>query len=126
MGGQGNNVKVKTKMLKLTIKRTLKFVPARNKGVISLLKILGVPKETIGQYRVGGIKLGGSFWQRNEGRLEYLLHDIKEYYLKTIKEFHPDKSGGNLENSKIINSAWREIKKRFNNRLNPKLYIRGN
>lgn len=99
----------------MELSKTIYNYAPKSKSMVELLKTLNVP-----DYIVFNGKKGG-FWVRVKNEdLEFLLNDIKSFYIKRITENHPDK-GGSLEQSTIINSAWEEIKNRFNSKIKPEL-----
>jgi len=100
-------------------KSTYNRIGKKDSYMPELLRILGVPEYVINAGQKTGKR--GGFWIRHAGNLDILLKDIKECYLKKIKNLHPDKKDGNLEEATVINAAWKEVQRRFNYRMNPPL-----
>ena len=77
--------------------------------VIGLLKTLGVPRKML---YVRRIRESGSFWQRKVNHLQ-VLEQARQLYRKQIICLHPDKPGGNLEQTVQLNLMWGKIERHF-------------
>ncbi len=62
----------------------------------------------------------GGWFQRNRDKLEYILYDARQYYLKSIAATHS--SGQFTPLATEINRAWTTIETRIDNVLHPKLF----
>lgn len=83
---------------------------ARRTGkIITLLKMLGVPRQMLYFRR---LRQNGSFWLRKINHLQ-ILEQARWLYRQQIVRVHPDKPGGSTERAMQLNWAWHEIERRF-------------
>lgn len=54
----------------------------------------------------------GSFWLRNINHLQ-VLEQARRLYRKQVACVHPDKPGGSLEQTILLNNTWNKIQRRF-------------
>jgi len=95
-------------LLKLTHRGNAKAT-GRTRQIVSLLKILGVPKEML---YVRRLRQNASFWMRPINHL-HVLEQARKLYRMQIVCVHPDKGGGNLERTIDLNQSWFYVQKRF-------------
>ena len=55
--------------------------------------------------------------------LEWVWYDVKAEYKKQISKIHPDRTDGDLTQTQRLTEIYRELKLRFNKRLNPPPFI---
>jgi hypothetical protein len=84
-------------------------VAGRTGKIITLLKMLGVPKQML---HVRRLYDNGSFLLRNINHLQ-VLEQARWLYRQQIVCAHPDNSGGSTERAIQLNWTWGEIKRRF-------------
>lgn len=82
----------------------------------SLMAFLGMPKEAIYIHKNGPYQMANhrrqSFWQRNEAKLHFLLHDTHRLYRQAMKDHHPDRRGSE-RHAASLSQAWQRAKKLF-------------
>ena len=77
--------------------------------IVGLLKTVGVPDQMLYARRD---RQNASFWMRPIDHLQVLQH-ARQLYRAQIACVHPDKPGGNLEQTVQLNDAWGKIARRF-------------
>jgi hypothetical protein len=87
-----------------------------SKSIKTLLKQLGLPREVWDTL---------SFWNNSRQNLEYILYDARAAYRQLAKKLHPRLHTDSEEAAKKLHSLMREVEKRFDDHLNPKLITRG-
>jgi hypothetical protein len=55
----------------------------------------------------------GTFWIRNEAKLDFILHDAHRLYRAAMKVCHPDLKNGSAKRAASLNQAWQRVKKLF-------------
>ena len=95
-------------LLDLTRNRNAKS-HGHNPRIVGLLKMVGVPDRMLYTRRLPQNK---SFWIRGINHLE-VLERARGLYRRELACVHPDKAGGDLEQTIQLNHAWSEIKQRF-------------
>ena len=86
------------------------------KHIKKLLQQLGLPREVWDT---------NNFWNNSRQNLEYILYDARQAYRQLAKKLHPRLSTDSEEAAKKLHALMREVEKRFNDHLNPKLYVNG-
>jgi hypothetical protein len=84
--------------------------PIDRLGIEPLLVMIGFPRSAV--YQLNRKRNLGTYWYRNEGKLEYLLKDARELFRARMKQIHPDIGGSNDETVQL-NQAWTRIQKLF-------------
>lgn len=78
----------------------------------ALLVFLGIPRKDV-YLPKNRPKPQGTYWQRNEANLPFILHDVHLAYRESIKACHPDRKGGCGKRAAALNQAWQRVKKLF-------------
>ena len=91
------------------VRRKNTKVAGRTGQIMSLLKMLGVPKQML---YVRRLYENGPFWLRNINHLQ-VLEQARWLYRQQIVCAHPDKAGGSTERAIQLNWTWGEIERRF-------------
>lgn len=86
------------------------------KHIKKLLQQLGLPREVWDT---------NSFWNNSRQNLEYILYDARVAYRQLAKKLHPRLSTDSEEAAKNLHALMREVEKRFNDHLHPKLLLSG-
>jgi hypothetical protein len=88
--------------------------PGNTRQIIGMLKTMGVPNQMlyVRRLRKNGSRKNGSFWIRRINHLE-VLEQARRLYRKQIVCVHPDKAGGNLEETIQLNATWGKIERGF-------------
>ena len=105
----------------MLVKKRLNFSSDKNipSQITLLLKEIGYVEEKYDNLT----NRKSRFWVRNIGRLEYILHDIKELWLAQIKQLHPDRNPEHALACQRLNQIYQKIKKMFDEKINPRLRI---
>jgi hypothetical protein len=93
----------------LRVRGQLRKVGGPTRQIIGLLKWVGVPPELL---YARGPRQNASFWQRPINHLQVLEVARKLFRLQIVC-VHPDKPGGNLEATILLNETWGLIQQRF-------------
>lgn len=72
-------------------------------------QVIYIPKYGLPQIRN---RRRASFWQRNEAKLDFLLHDAHRLYRQAMKDHHPDRRGSE-RHAASLSQAWQRVKKLF-------------
>jgi len=63
-----------------------------------------------------------NFWEYHSGRLDIVLYDARELYMKHIRQVHPRRMTDGEEAAKNLNMVWQEIQRRFHQHMQPQAF----
>lgn len=88
----------------------------QNARISELLYFIGLPRKVAyctNAFRPSRGEGNRCFWRRYESHLPIMLREARTYFIKAMKENHPDKTMRPKRDAADLTTAWHRIKKLF-------------